>query len=765
MKHKRVCPEFTTRENGELVVTLVQREASGPQSAGPASPNVAVLSVEKDRCTLREADAAVRYRDQRLEPADGANGSTELSFSSDTPLNIFGEWEVLSHADGDADFSRLANVGAVLKNHDPAQIVGTPENVRLDPAQGKGRLALRWGSTQLALDAKREALIDKSLRGVSVGWRPVEWLYLKEGGEYKGRKYPAATWIAVKWQALEASLTPVPADWAVGVGRSQELPEQNGRGEMKKKVRFVTEWQSPDGTRHAAGTELEMDATVADGLISKGIAADAATPAPARSQEPAQPAQTQPAARQEPDIQAAIRAERERVNECNAILRKHGFAENENLRALIDKGASAAQVREAVLDAIVTRQQNAPRGTVSVTVDGRESFARAAEVGLRIRSGCKVEDAERRDISGQDICGYSLLRLAEECLRRAGMRVPGNPMEIARMALSGPAITSDMLGRHGETISSSTSDFPYILAAAANKEMLAGAGEVVLTYPYWCKIGSGSDFKAMSRLKLSEAGELPVVNESAGYTTTKFSEQREQISIVTYGKCFNLSRQMIINDDLDAFTGIPRAFGKAAAFKPEVLAVKVLCANGALSDGKALFHADHANLDAETDRKLDTVDHARAGIAYLWQMLGKQAAMKHADLSTEIGVYQNATMRVVLTPVTGHLNALAAVGSTSFGSGIEGINPLAAKRLLVLENALLENALVTGYSETAYYGFADPAMSPVIEVAFLNGVRTPFMEEVENTGTAADGRVMKVRLDAVAGAIDFRGAVKATGAD
>ena len=53
---------------------------------------------------------------------------------------------------------------------------------------------------------------------------------------------------------------------------------------------------------------------------------------------------------------------------------------------------------------------------------------------------------------------------------------------------------------------------------------------------------------------------------------------------------------MLINDDISAFTDISARLGRAAAdFEADFLASK-LTANPKMSDGKAVFHADHGNL-------------------------------------------------------------------------------------------------------------------------------------------------------------------------
>lgn len=529
---------------------------------------------------------------------------------------------------------------------------------------------------------------------------------------------------------------------------------------MKKRVRFLKAWQQPGDPPidWRVGQVTELDVEVAQRLCEGDapvaeVVADAPPAPPPQRAEPPADADTQ--------IRAALKRERERVSQSLALGRRFHV----DVQARIDAGDSVEQVRQHILDQMEREQRNRPTGSVQVTQDGRESFARTAVVGVCTRTGRvdTLTDEERK--MTLEIGNYSLLRLAEECLRRAGLAVPSQPDEIVRMALRGPAITSFSLARHSDAITVGTSDFPLILANVANKEMLAGARGARVTYPLWCKIGSGADFKAMSRLKLSEAGELQQVPEFGAYQTTKFSEQRETITIVTWGRAFNLSRQAIINDDLAAFTDVPRAFGRAAAYKPNIEAVKQLAGNGNMSDGVALFATARGNYSASSSYDLGTVDEARAGIANMWKLLGLIAAMKHGELGTEVGIYNGAILKTLLTPVTGHLNALTVLEASGYlGTNTIDGNPLRGLNLACVAEPLLENTNITGYSTTAYYGFADPAEAPVIEVAFLNGNQSPYLEEVENVGTAADGRVFKVRLDCAAGKVDWRGAVMENGA-
>jgi hypothetical protein len=58
--------------------------------------------------------------------------------------------------------------------------------------------------------------------------------------------------------------------------------------------------------------------------------------------------------------------------------------------------------------------------------------------------------------------------------------------------------------------------------------------------------------------------------------------------------------------------------------------------------------------------------------------------------------------------------------------------------------------------------FANPSDEPVIEVAFLDGVQTPFMDN--EMGFEVDGLRWKIRMDYGVGAIGWKGAVKNAGA-
>lgn len=152
---------------------------------------------------------------------------------------------------------------------------------------------------------------------------------------------------------------------------------------------------------------------------------------------------------------------------------------------------------------------------------------------------------------------------------------------------------STMIGR---AFTHSSSDFPKILENNARKAMLRGYEEAPEIFPRFTRVGNLSDFKIHTRTGIGTVASLRKVEEGGEYKHTTIGERGEQIQLATYGELFSITRQAIINDDLEAFTRIPRTLGRAAARTVGDLVFSILIDNPVMSDGKAVFHADHKNL-------------------------------------------------------------------------------------------------------------------------------------------------------------------------
>jgi hypothetical protein len=213
----------------------------------------------------------------------------------------------------------------------------------------------------------------------------------------------------------------------------------------------------------------------------------------------------------------------------------------------------------------------------------------------------------------------SLGRMAETLLRERGVNTSMmSEREIAMQTLNLGGKRS-FAGAHG------TADFPYILANVANKFLLAGYNAEPMTHLAFSYARTVRDLKQVSTVRLGSIDKLPKVLENGEYTYATIGEEREVYTISKYGQILPLSIEMIINDDLSAFTRLGEEMGRAAGRTELDLvygSAGVFGANTSagetMGDGVALFNAAHNNL-AGAHTALDD-----AGLAALRKLLRDQ---------------------------------------------------------------------------------------------------------------------------------------------
>ena len=156
-----------------------------------------------------------------LSRTDKENRTIEIAFSSETPVQRWGEYEVLNH---DADSVRLERAqtnGPLLVDHRWDDQIGTIEKIWID-ADRVGRAVVRFGKSERASEIFND-VVDNIRKSISVGYRI--WKVIRESG---GGDEPE-THRVMDWEPLEISFVSVPADITVGVGRelTRESDEKN----------------------------------------------------------------------------------------------------------------------------------------------------------------------------------------------------------------------------------------------------------------------------------------------------------------------------------------------------------------------------------------------------------------------------------------------------------------------------------------------------------------------------------------------------------
>jgi len=300
----------------------------------------------------------------------------------------------------------------------------------------------------------------------------------------------------------------------------------------------------------------------------------------------------------------------------------------------------------------------------------------------------------------------------------------------------------------------STASLPGILSNIANKMLLEGYNYIEDAWRRVCRIASVNDFKEHSRYRMTGAFKFEQVGPDGELKHGKLDEQKYGQKADTHGIMFALTRQMIINDDMGAFTDIPRQIGMGAAESIADAVWGLLLSNPVQADGKAFFSTDHANYAEGTDTAL-TVD----GLTAAEVMFGEQTKPGGRPLGIPASILLVPTALKV--PAELLMKSLLLNETTTANKGKPSANPHVGK-FDVASSVYLANASFAGASAKAWYLFADPNRLPTIEIAFLNGVDRPTVEK-----TDADFNTLGIQfrgyIDFGVREQDWRGALKMKG--
>ncbi len=282
----------------------------------------------------------VMYRSNglKLRNINEEDRTVTFSASSEYEARRYGYTEILSHEKEHVRMDRLQTIGAILRNHNPDQIVASIVSAEL--IDGRIEITAKFVNTSFGDDAFTEVK-EGALRGISVGYRVYKWEIDEEEDTYR----------AVDWEPYEASFTPIPVDPTVGVGRSTDEQKELFLNSINNHRSNSQPEEAPPMPQ-----EPTQPATVPDTTDDKRSAV--VTPS-----TPAAPVDTEALA-------SAVRAESKAI-----ALR----AESLGLNASDYSDLSRADATEKMLADIAERgSKQAPIGTQTVEV-GAEACEKRAE--------------------------------------------------------------------------------------------------------------------------------------------------------------------------------------------------------------------------------------------------------------------------------------------------------------------------------------------------------------------------------------------------
>lgn len=431
--------------------------------------------------------------------------------------------------------------------------------------------------------------------------------------------------------------------------------------------------------------------------------------------------QPQPNSSPEPQPSATYADEQIRLNGIKDLFAMFGGRHNElMITCLADANCSVEKAREQLLNTIAQQQNPEPSNKDNAHIYAGNGNIVGDSVRASVMARAGYQDYEKDNAYNS----MTLRELARASLTERGVGVATyNPMQMIGMAFT-----------------HSTSDFGNILLDVANKAILLGWEENEETFEKWTKKGQLSDFKTAHRVGLGAFPSLRQVREGAEYKYVTLGDKGETIALATYGELFSITRQAIINDDMNMLTDVPMKFGRAAKATVGDLVYAVLIDNEKMSDKKALFSTDHKNM-LTGGMDVETISAGRTAMRQ--QKEGERTL--------------NIRPAFMLVPTTLETQAIQVVKSGSVkGADVNAniINPVRDLAEIIAEPRLDE-------ASTKDWYMASRQGSDTIEVAYLNGIDVPYIDQLE--GFTSDGVTTKVRIDAGVAPVDYRGLLKVTG--
>jgi hypothetical protein len=689
--------------------------------------------------------------------------------------------------------------------------IGVVQKAWADGGKGKATLKFDMGNPDGA------EMFRKASTGIVQNLSFGAWIYKREKqqqtGTQAGDDTPSFT--ATDWEPFEVSPCPVPADFSTQFLTADGLESARAKAVQVERAR-VTEIRAAaplELSDEFVKKLIDEGVSVTEARVK--MAAEAATIAQAGKQnkETQQMDKEQlDAARAE-----AVKAERARVQEIHAAAApfkfKEGFVQGlidsgatgadavkkiqaEGTRAadiraaaspfkslkedfvtkLIDGGGSAEDARKAILTELAAVGQQGADGKefkiyseVGVSRDGKEVRFAQMQMALLLRAnsqfflGRKVDHAgnptseflagfgpevqKRAEDMGREYRGMTLLELAKESLALSGINPRGmSKTEVAQKALA--------MGR-AESFggAESTGDFPSILANVANKTLRQGYEAYPRTFQPLGKQVTAADFKPINRVQLSDSPALQKLNEKGEFRRANLTDSNQDYSLTTLGEIVAITRKVIINDDLQAFTRVPALLGMAAARSESDIVWAVITGNQVMKeDSTALFHTNHKNVFTGAGSSIDPGVNSTPITAMnsLRKLLRLQIGPQKTPLNlTPRYAVAPAALESFLLQLTYPINIASADSTKVVPEWVRSMVPVIEPRL-------------DAASATQWYGFADPAQIDTIEYCYLEGQEGVYIETRQ--GFEVDGVEIKARLDFAAAAIDYRGMVRAAGA-
>lgn len=620
----------------------------------------------------------------------------------------------------------------LLLDHNPQQRVGHPENIRVERNQivAEGVLS--------AATSHRDEVVASARNGfgwhVSIGARVIQAELIRQGQRVRvnGQDFTGPVIVARRAKLNEISFVGSGGD----EGNEVRIAAESGAETMNPFEKWLEAQglvlaelsEEAQSNLRAAYDALQANNNTSDDTSSDSDSSDSGASATA-----------------DDDSELAVAAATAASQDIAAVYDRQGWV-NEHLTGHPNLQAQA--MREGWnQDRIQLEGLRAQRssGPAVHTVDNNLTQA-ALNASMCVTHGVQSEDEAAREYGEQAVEASrnrrvipsqpSLRWLAHSLIRAHGGHAhPGEGAE--QLWAQAKAIDYQnwqaylRAGGDGASLQAA-SGFSSIslsgtLSNLANKSLLAGYRQPRTVRDRFCRQVSNSDFKQSSKYRVTMANFLSEVPASGEIEHTELTEDTYTNQLKTYARMIGLTRQMIINDDLNAFAQLATLMGQNASKTLERAVMTLLLANtGTFFNSSATVAANNhlpnaltgagsalapASLEDAETLFLEQVDREGSPIMIEPSFILVPPALKR----TVENLIEKRTINVTNTASDPELR----VESSFSGDFDHDYSPW------VGANGGL------GGTDTNWWMFGRPQEAAVMEIAYLNSRRAPIIENSE----------------------------------
>jgi len=659
--------------------------------------NLTAEELRKNSLTTIKAACAEDAEFAWIEAAEGEQKLKKFSITAYTgvPMRVGFGYPIVVDLAG----MKIAGESTpILKDHDPAKIVGHTDTV------DKSVKRLKLTGIVSGVGEAAQEVVALGANGfpwqASIG-ASIELMEFVDKGEsvtVNGRAISGPVYVARESTLRETSFVPIGADAGTSGRIAAQLHE--------RKVAIM----DPELKAHIESLNFDP-AALSEAQVSGLKAAFEKS-----KQKPVEKTQTID------EIIAANAAEHDRITAFDEIMRTAtvGRARHETDELLKTYRAAIEGKWDVMKFSLAMKQDS--RFNVAIHTNGnKDQFPKAEVLEAAICKQGRLNDLEKKfspqilEAADKHIRkeGVGLTQLYIVCAEANGYRGRMSRIteEVQRYAFAhDPRMMVQASGF--STISIAT-----ILSNIANKFLMDGWNAVDMTPMRIAAITSVNDFKEITTVsltgdlqfeKVGPAGEIK--HGSLGQTT--YGNRAD-----SYAKMLAITFQDYRNDDLGALTRTPRRLGRGGALKlNDIFWTEFLNPTTA-----NFFHSSNANVNT------GVADMTIGGLTATEVIFMNQTDPDGKPLSLE--------PKILLVPPA--LKALALALTDPQGRLITGASATLPDvnvfrgRFRVESSPYLANALYTGYDAAAWYMQADPADLPVIEIVALDGRVEPVIETAD----------------------------------